>query len=515
MKKLTLEEFIIKANVKHNNKYDYSLITEYVNSQTKIPIKDKETNDIFYMVPAAHLQGQGNPNLRYVKSSETFKKNNSYEKIKHNFMNKYGVENPFQLEEVKNKIKKFNIEQYGFDNVSKSSIIKEKKRQTFNNNLLTNLNFISDINNKKIITSIKKYGTTHPTQSNEIKNRIKETQIKKYNNHNTRQHLSNSSIDIFNDIDKLKVFMQDKSASEAAAILGYHFSEIYKKCKKYNISYVKKYKIEGELENFLIQNNIKFIKNDRKIIAPKEVDFYLPDYKIAIEIHGLYWHSYEILSSKRIDGKYYHKNKYDLSIKNGIELIQIFEDEWKYKKNIIIKLIRNKLNISNDIKISARKTKVVELSFDEVKDFLNKNHYIGESISSVYLGLTYNDVLVAVMTFKKEFDVWNLTRYATSCIVRGGASKLLKYFENKYNPKIIKTFADLRLSSGNLYRTLGFKQEKNIAPDYYYIINGVRKHKFNFRVSTKNISESQIMKNCKIYKIYDSGKIKFIKFYKL
>ena len=37
MKKLTIDEFIKISNIKHNNKYDYSL-SIYINSRTKVKI---------------------------------------------------------------------------------------------------------------------------------------------------------------------------------------------------------------------------------------------------------------------------------------------------------------------------------------------------------------------------------------------------------------------------------------------------------------------------------------------
>lgn len=56
-KKLTTEEFIIRAKIKHNNKYGYSLVT-YNNSKEKIKIKCEE-HGIFEQIPNSHLNGKG------------------------------------------------------------------------------------------------------------------------------------------------------------------------------------------------------------------------------------------------------------------------------------------------------------------------------------------------------------------------------------------------------------------------------------------------------------------------
>lgn len=50
----------------------------------------------------------------------------SIEKFKMTSVEKYGVENPFQSDEIKNKIKKTNIEKYGVENYSKTNDYKKK-----------------------------------------------------------------------------------------------------------------------------------------------------------------------------------------------------------------------------------------------------------------------------------------------------------------------------------------------------------------------------------------------------
>ena len=73
------------------------------------------------------------------------------------------------------------------------------------------------------------------------------------------------------------------------------------------------------------------------------------------------------------------------------------------------------------------------------------------------------------------------------------------------------------ISKHNLYDALGFKFISKTEPNYYYIINGIRKHRFNFRKDVlikegfdKNKTEHEIMLERKIYRIYDSGNLKFI-----
>lgn len=59
MKKQTQEDFISKANKKHNNKFDYSKV-DYVNSTTKVIIICPEHGE-FNQPPASHVYGIGCP----------------------------------------------------------------------------------------------------------------------------------------------------------------------------------------------------------------------------------------------------------------------------------------------------------------------------------------------------------------------------------------------------------------------------------------------------------------------
>ena len=53
----TLEQFVKKANITHNGRYDYSK-AEYVNSLTKVCIICLEHGE-FWQVPSKHIIGRG------------------------------------------------------------------------------------------------------------------------------------------------------------------------------------------------------------------------------------------------------------------------------------------------------------------------------------------------------------------------------------------------------------------------------------------------------------------------
>lgn len=279
-------------------------------------------------------------------------------------------------------------------------------------------------------------------------------------------------------------------------------------------------KAENEIYKYVcgLIGDENVIKKDREILDGKELDIYIPCMRIAIEYNGLRWHSEEFNK-----GNDYHLNKLLQCNSKGIKLIQIFEDEWLERKDIVLKKIKHILGFNDGEKIYARNTSIREIDCYEARDFLEKNHIQGFVASTKYFGAFYKDSLIAVMTFTLEGDrCWNLTRFATDndkrCI--GLAGKLFSAFLRAYNPKYVKSFADRRWTlseANNVYVRLGFELEEEMKPQYRYVNGHKREHKFKYR--KKNLhkrygvpiewTEHKMTKHLGFYRIYDCGLLKY------
>jgi hypothetical protein len=265
-------------------------------------------------------------------------------------------------------------------------------------------------------------------------------------------------------------------------------------------------------------------RRDRTILYGKELDFYLPEKKLAFELDGLYWHSENgsgIL-------KNYHWRKMNGCIAHGIRLIHIFEDEWRNKEYLVKSVIKNILKIHDGSTIYARKCEVKEISIKDKDEFLNENHLQQKDTSTVKIGLYQGVRLVSVMTFRKKsrFDKkvdWELSRFCNlkNTIVIGGASKLFHYFLKTYTPKSIVSYNDKRYFSGDLYHTLGFLFVGNTTPSYHYITPDYKNtiNRLNFqkhllpkklKVFDPNITEWENMKNNGYDRIWDCGNGKWV-----
>jgi len=264
------------------------------------------------------------------------------------------------------------------------------------------------------------------------------------------------------------------------------------------------------------------IEHDRILISPYELDIVIPDKKIAIEYCGLYWHSQ--LAGKNQN---YHLNKLTSCESRGYRLMTIFEDELVFNRDIVFSRLKNIFNYGDSKIIYARNCIVKEITTEEAINFCNTNHIQGYgSGTNIKLGAFFNDELVSVMTFSKpsvakgrkntDLDaIWELHRFCSKLDYRviGIASKLLKYFKNNYKWNEIYSYADRRWSIGNVYDKLGFKFDGYIRPNYWYIRDQKRIHRFGLRKRNgedKFRTEWEIRQEQGWNRIWDCGNIKYV-----
>lgn len=282
--KLTTEEFIKKAKLAHGDKYDYSL-TNYINNRTKVKIICPIRGE-FEQLPRDHLFGR---NYTKIADDHFFK-----------------------------RAKKVHGEKYNYSLVNYV-------------NSHTKVKIICPIHGEFEQTPLNHYkkgckkcsNNNKPTIEEFIK-RAKKVHGNKYNYSLVEYKNSHSHVSII--CEKHGVFRQSPTN---------HISNRRGCPKCTTIS-------KGHLEiiNFIknVCNNSILI-NSRKIIKPYELDIYIPEHKLAIEYHGLYWHSGQ---------QHQHYDKASLCSYKKINLLQIFEDEWINNKDDMKSIILYKLGIGSD-----------------------------------------------------------------------------------------------------------------------------------------------------------------------
>lgn len=462
-----------------------------------------------------------------------------------NSIKKFGTKVPSQSEEVKDKIKKTNNERYGGNSAMSSIDIQEKSKKTLIENWgVDNPNKSIELSRKRINsfklsnykinykkTSLVKYGVDHPWMCKDIHKKTIDFFYSSYRDR-IEDKIDNNKFK-FIDFEKgitMNLLFNCKTCNNNFNILPYQFYyrinsliSICTKCfpisENASISQI-------ELYNYIILNyDGEVILDCKNAIKPYEIDVYLPELKLGFEFNGIWWHS------NKFKLENYHLKKYESSIINGIDIITIWEDDWVINREICESFILNKIGKTYN-KVYARKCKIYEVSYLDSKKFLDDNHLQGDCKSSIRIGLFYNNNLVSIMTFSKlrlplqklkvyrnKEKHYELTRFCNKINnnVVGGASKLLKYFIKKYSPIQIETYSDNLISNGDLYNRLGFKHLHTSKPGYWYVINGIREHRFNWRKQKLvklgydiNKTEEEIMSELGYYRIYNAGNKKWI-----
>lgn len=232
------------------------------------------------------------------------------QKIKETMLDRYGVENSMHLDETKEKVAMTNLERYGAETVFASEHGKQKAKETrrerygdenYNNRELakeTAKNAISEIEKKynciSVAKLIDKYGA-HWTKFNVVEF---------HNYYNTYLFVD------LNDVPKIEEFISKNCGRSLVENLIYNrIEEVY----------------DGDI-----------LVGKRSIIAPYELDLYLPELKLAIEFNGTYYHSTEM--GKPED---YHLNKSLLCREKGIRLVHIYEfEDLDEQTELLISLVK-------------------------------------------------------------------------------------------------------------------------------------------------------------------------------
>lgn len=392
------------------------------------------------------------------------------DKVKNVCLQKYGVDSVAKVDEIKKRKVNALIERYGVDSPLKNATIKEKAKKTLNKNYGVDSALKSPIllgRMKK--TCLEKYGEDHAMRNGEVKMRSMQTRLDKY--------------------------------GTLIANLG---------------------KTQREMTTWL--NSLGFdFKPDVAILEGKELDLYDPEKKIALEFCGLYWHNE---NSPEPRTRSYHYDKWKRCRDNGIQLLTIFDDEWRDRRRVCESLILSKLGVF-ERRLQGRKCEVKEISKDDMKSFCDLHHLQGANkLSRVCFGLFHGDEMVGAADLgnhhrRKEKGSVVLTRlcFMPGVNVVGGAGKLFRacteWCASNEIEKIV-SWSDNRYSDGGVYERLGFKRSADLPPDYCYVNMKNPKRRISKQSQSKkksecppDMTELEWANSRGLSRIWDCGKVRW------
>lgn len=472
--KATLAQFIDKANSIHGE-YDYSKAV-YVDSQTNLIITCKLHGD-FLQRPAKHIGGQGCPICRYIKSGNSLKQspNRYFSKVK----------------EIHKDLYEYNEQDFdGLDSIL--TILCKRCNTSFQ--LKARHHSILEVGCSKC--NHIEGGKKLRLDPDAFIQRCKEIHGDLYDYTNTEYTVGWEKISIFCNRCK-KDFQQFPSFHLYSASGCQDCAKKTSKEEKEVVDFIKSFYKE------------EVIENTRKLIAPYELDIYIPEKSFAIEYNGLVWHTEEHV------GKDTHAKKSNMCKAKDLQLFHIFSDEWRDKKEIVKSMIKYRLGLTSE-RIFARKCEFEILSKLDGKNFFEANHISGDSQAQVYFGLRYNSEIVCCLSLRKPIqskydNCIEICRFANklNSSTLGGFQKLFeraKEYAAQSNFSNILTYADLRFGEGLVYKQAGFNYITKTALDYWYTDGYKREFRFKYRADSANgLTEKDVANNAGVKKIYGCG----------
>lgn len=269
---------------------------------------------------------------------------------------------------------------------------------------------------------------------------------------------------------------------------------------------------------FDVENNVRLLRGRaEKNESAQEIDIWMPRENVGIEMHGLYWHS-EKFQTERC-----HLIKTERAEAQGIKLLQVFEDEWRDKQQIVKNVILQRLGRAQ--RLQARKLAVAEIEYAAAAALHDTWHLQGSvRTGTAHIGLFDGENLVAAATFgRTRFGAeqqWELLRYSTAGFtIVGGLAKMLKLF-SKGRAGTLLTYADRRWFTGSAYIAAGFASLGASAPGYFWTDEIRRLPRYQFQRSSiqrvipsasSELSESENARRAGWRKIHDCGMLRFEK----
>jgi hypothetical protein len=447
-------------------------------------------------------------------STVATKRNN---KTKLALKQKYGVTNPSQIPGWRDKVKATNLNKYGVENYVNPAKAKQTQIVKYGTYYVNTTDYKNSVKH----TSLEKYGVEHFTQSSDVKKRQYTTNLVRYGVEKPLSLVGKQKKAVIPKMKKMYTFIQKYATAnnllvelpdESTFISDSKNRTFNTTCLTCNTSFSANWrsatvpvvckacnkpgwisKWEREVSDYiksLISHDV--INNYREYEdgVIHELDIYIPELKLGFECNGVYWHG-ELNGGK---SKYYHVKKTNYYETNAIRVIQIWDAEWAYKKEIVKSRIRNLLGITS-VRIAARKLIPSVISSKDARKFFNENHIGGFLPAKYHIGLldTDGNIITGMSVSTKgrlgiSATQAELLRFASKLdyVIIGGFSRLMKFLLKTVAPELtgqpIVSYADRRWSWANncVYTHAGFTLVRKTNPSYWYVKSGKLHHRTLF-----------------------------------
>jgi len=392
---------VAEISAKHREKCFINYGVEHFSQRQDVKDKIAKTNNLKY------------GSKSYLTSKE------GMEKISKIILDKYGVDNVSKSSVIQDRKRKSNLIKYGFDHHMKNSEIRQKHYDSMilNHGVAFALQN-PDLKQKFFNTNLEKFGYISPFASPEIQSQIIQKCQNTHGVDNYAQiHIPKDIMNILKTKELFENIITNKTLSEICEELNISLRCILNYLKEYDlrdkVSDANISSYERKMSNFLDDLGIKYIKGSYNIINPFQLDFYIPDHKLAIEVGSSYFHS-ELSAGKT---QFYHFNKWKLCCDQNITLLQFFDDDilenFDRTKSHIEKIITKRndcgnydiVHDENKVYINSFDKKCFEINLCENDIIVHANDIIDENVLDTFYNIGISKFKLSVNN-KFGFDYY-------------------------------------------------------------------------------------------------------------
>lgn len=357
---------------------------------------------------------------------------------------------------------------------------------------------IATSTSKRMHTSLQRYGCRCPSQSQDVKSRIRLSKLASY-----------YESKILHDYDVEPLFTLDEFVQNP-------HEDFMWKCKKCGRQFKSRHHMQHSKNLYLMARCLDcypkhcaqsksetqvldFVKStcrsyaeygNREVIAPKELDIYVPSKKFAIEYNGVAWHSTE--KGTPID---YHLQKTQACQQQGVFLLHLFDIEWLHCRPQVEAFIQMHLGLSKAIDARLCKLKMVDTS--TARDFYRQNSFIYYNSSLPTYGLFLDCSLVSCVqssTVNRKTTLLNLW-HKIGCDVQHAIEVAASYCSQDGRRVLVDV--DSRLWPTSILDGIRLESIQHLPPQKWFAVRSPK----NYLMPELSDENAEALH----YTIYDSG----------
>lgn len=198
---------------------------------------------------------------------------------------------------------------------------------------------------------------------------------------------------------------------------------------------------ENSLGDFLSSFGFPVLRRNRKLIGC-EVDFLLPEQKIAVEFNGLWFHCTAF--EKYRDDPWLHNKKYSMCKAAGYSMITVWEDDWRDRpdavKDMFIRMLCPKMLET----VCCSDLEMLQVSGQDAYSFLKQNSLKTQPKTEICYGLYHGDRLMMlacagssdITGYEDCIEVTDIC-CKTGFQITGGAERLICRFAAEAGNKML------------------------------------------------------------------------------